>query len=142
MSAPKSLLVELSTEELPPKALDELSAAFARGVCDGLVKRGIEAAVDAAHAYGSPRRLAVHIPRVAETQPEQAIERRGPALAAGLDAAGKPTKALLGFAHSCGVDVGKLEQLDAGKGTWFVYRAVQPGQTLAALLPEIVAEAL
>ncbi|TAL74136.1 MAG: glycine--tRNA ligase subunit beta [Rhodanobacter sp.] len=142
MSASKSLLVELGTEELPPKALDELSAAFAHGVCEGLAKRGIEAAVDAAHAYCSPRRLAVHIPRVADTQPEQTIERRGPAVAAGLDVAGQPTKALLGFAHSCGVDVAKLERLDTGKGAWFVFRAVQPGHTLAALLPEVVAEAL
>lgn len=142
MSAPKSLLVELGTEELPPKALDELSAAFAHGVCEGLAKRGIEADVNAARAYGSPRRLAVHIPHVAETQPEQTIERRGPALAAGLDADGQPTKALLGFAHSCGVAVDQLEKLDTGKGAWFVYRAVQSGHTLAALLPEIVAEAL
>lgn len=142
MSAPKSLLVELGTEELPPKALDELSAAFAHGVCEGLARRGIAADVDAARAYCSPRRLAVHIPRVADTQPQQTIERRGPAVAAGLDAAGQPTKALLGFAHSCGVAVDQLEKLDAGKGAWFVYRAVQPGQTLAALLPEIVVEAL
>ena len=142
MSAPKSLLVELGTEELPPKALDELSAAFAHGVCEGLTKRGIDAAVGDARAYASPRRLAVHIPRVADTQPEQVIERRGPALAAALDAEGKPTKALLGFAHSCGVDVDSLQQLDTGKGAWFVFHAVQPGQPLAALLPEIVDEAL
>jgi glycyl-tRNA synthetase beta chain len=142
MSAAKSLLIELGTEELPPKALDELSAAFLRGICDGLAKRGIEAALDKAKAYCSPRRLAVHVPYVATTQPEQSVERRGPAVNAALDAGGKPGKALLGFAQSCGVDVAQLERLETDKGAWFVFRAVKPGQSLAALLPEIVDEAL
>jgi len=142
MSVAKSLLIELGTEELPPKALDELSAAFLRGICDGLAKRGIEAALDKAKAYCSPRRLAVHVPHVATTQPEQSVERRGPAVNAALDAEGKPGKALLGFAQSCGVAVEQLEKLETDKGAWFVFRAVKPGQTLAALLPEIVDEAL
>ncbi len=76
------------------------------------------------------------------SQPDQAIERRGPALAAALDAEGQPSKALLGFAQSCGVDVGQLEKLETDKGAWFVWRTVKPGQPLAALLPEIVDEAL
>src|SRR6185312_2468912 len=142
MSVAKSLLIELGTEELPPKALDELSAAFLRGICDGLAKRGIEAALDKAKAYCSPRRLAIHVPHVATTQPEQSVERRGPAVNAALDAEGKPGKALLGFAQSCGVAVEQLEKLETDKGAWFVFRAVKPGQTLAALLPEIVDEAL
>jgi glycyl-tRNA synthetase beta chain len=142
MSAAKSLLVELGTEELPPKALDELSAAFLRGICDGLAKRGIEAALDEASAWCSPRRLAVHVPRVAAMQPEQSVERRGPAVSAALDAQGQPSKALTGFAQSCGVDVAQLEKLETDKGAWFVFRAVKPGRTLAALLPEIVDEAL
>ena len=142
MSAAKSLLIELGTEELPPKALDELSAAFLHGICDGLAKRGIEAALDEAQAWCSPRRLAVHVPRVAAMQPEQSVERRGPAANAALDAEGKPGKALLGFAQSCGVAVEQLEKLETDKGAWYVFRAVKPGQTLAALLPEIVDEAL
>jgi glycyl-tRNA synthetase beta chain len=142
MSAAKSLLIELGTEELPPKALDELSAAFLRGVCDGLARRGIDADLDQARAYASPRRLAVHIPGVAKAQPEQAIERRGPALAAALDADGQPGKALLGFAQSCGVAVEQLEKLETDKGAWFVFRSVKPGQPVAELLPAIVEEAL
>lgn len=142
MSAAKSLLIELGTEELPPKALDELSAAFARGVCDGLARRGIEASLDEAKAYCSPRRLAVHIPRVASMQPEQAVERRGPTISAALDAQGQPSKALTGFAQSCGVTVEQLEKLETDKGAWFVFRAVKPGQSLASLLPEVVDEAL
>jgi glycyl-tRNA synthetase beta chain len=137
-----SLLIELGTEELPPKALDELSAAFAHGVCEGLVKRGIAADVADAKAYCSPRRLAVWIPNVATTQPDQLQERRGPALNAALDASGQPTKALIGFAQSCGVDVAQLEKLETDKGAWFVHRAQKPGQPTAALVPEIVVDAL
>jgi glycyl-tRNA synthetase beta chain len=142
MSAVKSLLIELGTEELPPKALDELSAAFLRGICDGLGKRGVEAELDRAQAFASPRRLAVHVPGVAVAQPEQAVERRGPALNAAFDAEGQPSKALMGFAQSCGVDVGQLEKLETDKGAWFVWRTIKPGQTVASLLPEIVDEAL
>jgi glycyl-tRNA synthetase beta chain len=142
MAEHKPLLIELGTEELPPKALDELSAAFLRGICDGLAKRGVVAGLDLAQAYASPRRLAVYIPSVAATQPEQAIERRGPALNAALDAEGQPSKALLGFAQSCGVEVGQLEKLETDKGAWFVWRTLKPGQTVASLLPEIIDEAL
>jgi len=142
MAEHKPLLIELGTEELPPKALDELSAAFLRGICDGLAKRGIDAALDQAKAYASPRRLAVHIPGVAQAQPEQTIERRGPAMNAALDAEGQPSKALLGFAQSCGVGVEQLEKLETDKGAWFVFRAVKPGQPVAALLLEIIEEAL
>ncbi len=142
MNADKSLLIELGTEELPPKALDELSAAFLRGICDGLAKRGIAADLDLAQAYASPRRLAAFVPGVAATQPEQQIERRGPALSAALDAEGQPSKALLGFAQSCGVAVEQLQKLETDKGAWFVWRAVKPGQATSALLPEIVDEAL
>jgi glycyl-tRNA synthetase beta chain len=137
-----SLLIELGTEELPPKALDELAAAFANGVCEGLTKRGIAADVANAKTYGSPRRLAVWIPGVATAQPDQQQERRGPALNAGLDANGEPTKALLGFAQSCGVDLAQLEKLETDKGAWFVHRAKKPGQPTAVLVREIVAEAL
>ncbi len=142
MSAAKSLLIELGTEELPPKALDELSAAFLRGICDGLAKRGIDAGLDQAQAYASPRRLAAYIPAVAAAQPQQALERRGPALSAALDTEGQPSKALLGFAQSCGVGVEQLEKQETDKGGWFVWRTIKPGQPVAALLPEIIDEAL
>ncbi|NII73317.1 glycyl-tRNA synthetase beta chain [Dyella sp. SG562] len=142
MSAAKSLLIELGTEELPPKALDELAAAFQRGICDGLARRGVEAALDLARGFASPRRLAVHIPQVAAQQPEQTIERRGPAVNASLDAEGNPSKALQGFAQSCGVTVEQLKKLETDKGAWFVFRAVKPGQPLAALLPDILDETL
>ncbi|WP_445145487.1 glycine--tRNA ligase subunit beta [Dyella sp. Tek66A03] len=141
-AASKPLLIELGTEELPPKALDELAAAFLRGICDGLAKRGVSAALDVARSYASPRRLAVYIPEVAVQQPAQTIERRGPAVNAALDADGQPGKALLGFAQSCGVTVEQLEKLETDKGSWFVFRATKPGQPVAALLSDVVEEAL
>jgi len=136
------LLIELGTEELPPKSLDELSNAFRDGVVAGLSKRGIAFTAHSVRALQSPRRLAVWIEDVALTQPEQTLERRGPALAAGLDASGAPSKALVGFAHSCGVTVEQLEKLETDKGSWFVHRATKPGDKTTALLPAIVEEAL
>lgn len=136
------LLIELGTEELPPKALDDLAGAFARGVAEGLEKRGVAADYASTRAYASPRRLAVYIAGVSQAQPEQTIERRGPAVSASIGADGAPAKALVGFAQSCGVDVSALEKLETDKGAWFVFRAVKPGQAVASLLPEIVAEAL
>jgi len=139
MSDLQPLLIEIGTEELPPKALDELTAAFAKGICDGLTRRGIAADVANAQMYNSPRRLAVRIAGVGAAQPDQASERRGPALSAGLDAAGQPTKALLGFAASCGVAVDQLAKLETDKGAWFVHRAQQQGKPTAELLQEIIA---
>ncbi|QAU24164.1 glycine--tRNA ligase subunit beta [Dyella sp. M7H15-1] len=142
MSTVKSLLIELGTEELPPKALDELGMSFLRGICDGLSKRGVAASLEQASLYVTPRRLAVHIPDVPMAQPEQSLERRGPAVNAALDADGNPGKALIGFAQSCGVSVEQLEKLETDKGSWFVFRTIKPGQSVAALLPEIIDEAL
>ena len=142
MSEHKPLLIEIGTEELPPKALDELSAVFAAGICTSLSKRGIAADAANAKTYNSPRRLSVLVPGVADAQPDQAIERRGPALNAGLDASGQPTKALLGFASSCGVSVKHLETLQTEKGSWFVHRSLQKGKPTAALVPEIISDAL
>ncbi len=142
MSDTKPLLIEIGCEELPPKALDELTNAFADGICDGLTKRGIVADVANAKKYNSPRRLAVIVPNVGVAQPDQDIERRGPAVSAGLDAGGAPTKALLGFAASCGVSVDQLDKLQTEKGAWFVHRARQAGKPIAALMQAIIADAL
>ncbi|MDR3390035.1 MAG: glycine--tRNA ligase subunit beta [Rudaea sp.] len=142
MSEHRSLLIEIGCEELPPKALDELTRAFATGVCEGLTRRGIAADVANVKMYNSPRRLAVLVPGVGQAQADQATERRGPALSAGVDASGEPTKALLGFASSCGVAVDRLEKLETEKGGWFVHRAQQKGRPTAELMQEIIAEAL
>jgi len=142
MTTTASLLVELGTEELPPRALDDLAAAFAGALVEGLAKRGVAADAAGARTYCSPRRLAAWIPAVATTQPDQVVERRGPALAAGLDATGQPTRALVGFAQSCGVEVTALEKLETDKGAWFVHRAEKKGQPTAALVQAVLEDAL
>ncbi len=136
----QALLVEIGTEELPPKALPELAAAFRDGVAAGLDKRGV--VHGGARALWSPRRLAVIVDQVASEQPNQTLERRGPAVAAGFDAHGNPTKALAGFAASCNVEIAALEKLETDKGAWYVHRATKKGAPTATLVPELVREAL
>ena len=137
-----SLLIELGTEELPPKALPELARAFFEGVLAGLEKRGIAFGRDGARPLYSPRRLAVFVPQVAHQQPTQKSEVLGPYLNIGLDAGGNPTPALQGFAQKNGVAVDALGRSTDAKGERFVARSEKPGASTASLLPEIVAEAL
>jgi glycyl-tRNA synthetase beta chain len=134
------LLIEIGTEELPPKALATLAEAFRDGLARGLDKAGL--GHTGLRALYSPRRLALLADHVDLAQPDQPIERRGPARAAALDADGQPTRALLGFAQSCGVQVSELEQLETDKGAWFVHRSVQTGQSTATLLPALIEQAL
>ena len=144
MSAPiaPALLIELGTEELPPKALDELAAAFANGIVDGLAKRGVSADVAHAQTYCSPRRLAVWVPAVAAQQPAQKSEVLGPYLNIGLDASGAPTPALSGFAAKNGVAIDQLQRVTDAKGERFVARSEKPGQSTATLVAEILVETL
>jgi glycyl-tRNA synthetase beta chain len=137
-----SLLIEIGTEELPPKSLDDLAAAFANGIRDGLAKRNVACDASGAKTYASPRRLAVLVPHVAKMQPDSVEEIFGPPVAVGRDANGAPTKALLGFAKKCGVDVGELHELSKADGKYFGLRREKRGQPVAALVPEILAEAL
>ena len=137
-----SLLIEIGTEELPPKSLDELAAAFASGITSGLAKRDIAADVAAAKTYCSPRRLAVLVPRVAKMQPDSTEEIFGPPVSVGRDASGEPTKALQGFAKKVGVEVGALQELTKADGTYFGFRREKRGQPTASLAAEILAEAL
>ena len=107
------LLLELGTEELPPKALKKLSDAFTTGIVEGLKKAGFE--INEVESFDAPRRLAVLIKDVAASQPDREIERKGPALKAAFDADGNPTKAVLGFAKSCGAEVNDLQQQETIK---------------------------
>lgn len=137
-----SLLVELGTDELPVKALPGLAQAFFDGVLAGLGKRGIAFGREEARALYGPRRLAVLLTDVAVEQPEQASEVLGPYLNIALDADGQPTRALQGFAQKAGVDWTALERASDAKGERFVHRSVTPGARTAALLPEVVREAI
>lgn len=142
MSDKQALLIELGTEELPVKALPGLAQALFDGVIDALTKRGIAFDRDGAKTLYTPRRLAVLLPGVALEQPEQRSEVLGPYLNIALDAEGKPTRALEGFAAKAGIDWTTLEKTSDNKGERFVHRAVKPGARTADLLPEILTEAL
>ncbi len=136
------LLIELGTEELPVKALPGLAQALLDGVLAALDKRGVAVERGDAKPLYTPRRLAVLLPGVASEQPEQRSEVLGPYLDIALDADGQPTRALQGFAAKAGVDWTALEKTRDAKGERFVHRAVTPGAPTAALLPEVLREAV
>jgi glycyl-tRNA synthetase beta chain len=133
------LLIELLTEELPPKALPRLMEAFRHGIFEGLkAQHFVSAEAESLRPFATPRRLAVLVSDVLDRQPDRVIERKGPAVSAGFDAEGKPTPALAGFARSCGVEVGKLERRAGDKGEHFVYVAKQKGEPLKNHLAALV----
>jgi glycyl-tRNA synthetase beta chain len=140
MSKQASFLVELGTEELPPKALLTLQDAFLDGVSRGL--REAELGFGKTHAFATPRRLAIHIETLELSQPVRKIESRGPPVDRAFDADGEPTRAAVAFAEKCGVALDALERLKTDKGEWLFYSGEQPGQPAAALLPGIVDAAL
>ena len=140
MSGQNDFLFELGTEELPPKALQRLSAALQSEIVSGLA--GVELTHGAVQAYAAPRRLAVLIRDLQLRQPDKQVERRGPALTAAFDGDGNPSKAAQGFASSCGVTVDDLQTLEIGKGSWLVFRSEQSGVAARELLPDIIRTAL
>ena len=139
-----TLLVELLTEELPPKALPSLAATFAREVHKGLVDAGFVAgdAAPSADVLATPRRLAVVVREVLAVQPDRDVERKGPYVAQGVDAQGKPTPALLGFARSCGAEITALGRGTDAKGEFFLFRSAKRGEPIEQHLAAIVAQAL
>ncbi|MDP6768217.1 MAG: glycine--tRNA ligase subunit beta, partial [Arenicellales bacterium] len=140
-SSAATLLVEVGTEELPPRAIARLGEAFATALAKRLSEHAL---VDDAMPvwYATPRRLAVTIPAVLRRQPDRISERRGPALTKAFDDAGLPTAAATGFARSCGVSVDQLVQNETDKGTWLVHRTSQPGALARDLVPESIESAL
>ncbi|MEX2474540.1 glycine--tRNA ligase subunit beta [Marinobacter sp.] len=138
--ATQDFLVELGTEELPPKALKPLSDAFTNGIVKGLEEAGI--AFGKAESFAAPRRLAVRIRDLADAQPDKSVEKRGPAVKAAFDDAGNPTRALTGFATSLGVTPDQLDTLETDKGAWVVFRTVEKGRPTVELMPELVEQSL
>lgn len=134
------LLIELGTEELPPKALKKLSNAFTAGIIDGLKKAGFDIAE--VESFAAPRRLAVLIKSIASSQPDREVERKGPNLKAAYDVDGNPTKAVIGFAKSCGIEVSELQQQETDKGVWLVFKASEKGRALSSLIEDIINQSL
>ena len=136
----QNFLVEIGTEELPPKALKTLATSFADNVEAELNQAGLT--FDKIEWFAAPRRLAVKVLNLATQQPSKEIEKRGPAVSAAFDAEGKPTKAAEGWARGCGITVEQAERIATDKGEWLVYRAKIEGQPTKNLLNDIVANAL
>ncbi|WP_088329280.1 glycine--tRNA ligase subunit beta [Lacimicrobium sp. SS2-24] len=136
----EDLLVEIGTEELPPKALKSLGQAFSDQVSDGLKKAELN--FDGAQFYASARRLAVYVSRLEYQQLDKTVEKRGPAVAAAFDSDGNPTKAAQGWARGLGINLEDAGRLTTDKGEWLVYEAEVKGQTLEQVLPQIVEKAL
>ena len=130
-----TLLIEIGVEELPTKAVTALATAgrdlWAQALSDAALAHGN---ID---TFATPRRLAWRIHDLAEKQPDQKIERKGPSLAAAKDKDGNWTKAALGFAANCGVEASDLGVEETPKGAWLTYHGEQAGQTLETLLPEL-----
>lgn len=131
----RDLLLEIGTEDLPARYVVPLADALARGIADGLSKRGV--GFGEVRRYATPRRIAVLLDAVAPQQPDQQLVRQGPAMKAALRD-GEPTPAGLGFARSCGVEFSALEERD---GRLYFEQTVA-GRATAELLPEIFDETL
>jgi len=136
----KDFLFELGTEELPPKSLAKLSQALGHEIGLGLEQAALK------HGeitlYAAPRRLAVQIEGLQTQQADRENLRKGPAEKAAFDADGNPTKALQGFAKSCGVAVEELERIDTPKGVWMGVTIKQQGLPAIELLPKILQNSL
>ncbi|MDQ3731628.1 MAG: glycine--tRNA ligase subunit beta [Pseudomonadota bacterium] len=135
-----ALLLEIGTEELPPRALPLLSKALEEGLLGEFDRAGLT--YGGARRFATPRRLAVRLENLSSQQPDQFIERKGPALAAAFDKHGAPSKAAEGFARSCGVDVASLQRVETKRGARLYYRLTRPGEATRSLLPAMVAGVL
>ena len=136
----QNFLVEIGTEELPPKALKTLATSFSDNVEAELNQAGLT--FNKIEWFAAPRRLAVKVLNLTTQQPSKEIEKRGPAVSAAFDAEGKPTKAAEGWARGCGITVEQAERIATDKGEWLVHRAKIEGQPTKNLLNDIVANAL
>ncbi|MDP2560514.1 glycine--tRNA ligase subunit beta [Psychrobium sp. 1_MG-2023] len=136
----ENLIIELGTEELPPKSLRTLATAFSDSIQAQLEKADID--FDTVKFLASPRRLAVSVTALATGQADKIVEKRGPAISSAFDADGNPTKAAQGWARSNGITVEQAERLKTDKGEWLLYKAEVKGQATVELIPTMVEQAL
>lgn len=136
----ENCLIELGTEELPPKALKSLGEAFATQFEAALTQADLS--FDSVSWFAAPRRLAVYVSGLAEGQADKVVEKRGPAVSAAFDADGNPTKAAQGWARGNGIDVADAERLVTDKGEWLLHKAHVPGQSVAELLEGLINQAV
>ncbi len=137
----KDLLIEIGTEELPPKSLRTMMENLGSNFSQKLNEAELE--FESLQTFATPRRLALLIKSLAAAQPDHIVEKRGPSLKAAYDEAGQPSKAALGFMRSCGIkDLSHLEQQETEKGTWLVYRVQKSGAHLKDLITELINSSL
>lgn len=140
MTSTSDLLFELGTEELPPTSLLSLSGSLARNVEQGLEHAGLT--YRTVQSYATPRRLALVITDLAESQPDKVVEKRGPALKSAYTADDAPTKAAEGFARSCSTTVDQLSIMSTDKGEWLSFKQEVKGAATKKLIPDILRESL
>ncbi|HEM7130645.1 glycine--tRNA ligase subunit beta [Providencia rettgeri] len=136
----QTFLVEIGTEELPPKALRSLAESFAANFTAEL--DGADIAHGAVTWFAAPRRLALKVADLAASQPDREVEKRGPAISQAFGPDGQPTKAAEGWARGCGITVDQAERLTTDKGEWLLYRAQMKGQAVRELLVDMTSRAL
>jgi len=136
----ENLLIELGTEELPPKSLRKLAESFASNIEAELNKA--ELTFDKVEWLASPRRLAVVVSNLSATQADKVVEKRGPAVNVAFDESGNATKAAEGWARSNGITVDQAERLVTDKGEWLLFKSAVIGQDVNTLIPGIAATAL
>ncbi|MDH1315291.1 glycine--tRNA ligase subunit beta [Shewanella xiamenensis] len=136
----ENLLIELGTEELPPKALRKLAESFLANFTEELTKADL--AFKSAVWYAAPRRLAINVTELALAQADKIVEKRGPAVSSAFDAEGKPTKAAEGWARGNGITVDQAERLVTDKGEWLVYNAKVEGVETKSLIAAMAQRAL
>ena len=137
-----TLLVELLTEELPPRSVSKLCSALGSSLYTDLRSDGFLGEASAIRLFATPRRLAISISNVKEVAPDSEIVAKGPAVKSGLDASGNPTQALLGFAKKRGVSVDQLVRVNDGKQEVFAHRDLAKGSHLGTSLGLKVEDAL
>ena len=145
MLATHNLLVELFVEELPPRALKKLGESFGAVLRQGLRDAGLAGDASTLEVFASPRRLGARISDVLAAAPDRAVSVKLMPVAVGLDAAGRPTAALLKKLAGVGADAGAvpaLKRLPDGKSESLFLDRVVPGATLAAGLQGALDEAI
>ena len=136
----KDFLVEIGTEELPPKALRSLMDAFAENLRHALQEARLPHGD--VHAHASPRRLAVHIEKLADGQEDRSVTQKGPPVHVAFDDDGNVRPAATAFARKCGVDVEALGREKTDKGEWLVHESVEKGKSASELMPALVERSL
>ncbi|MDG2090222.1 MAG: glycine--tRNA ligase subunit beta [Gammaproteobacteria bacterium] len=130
------LLIEIGTEELPPKALLSLSSSFKQEIESRLTKAKLN--FTTIEPFATPRRLALKVISLDAKQPDMRLDRFGPAIKAAFDNEGNPSKAAEGFARSCGVEVNQLDKKSDGKVDKLFFSSNNPGEFTSSLLPEMI----